>query len=234
MAEYSSLAIAANVFTSPNEAFAAIKERPKFLLPLVLLLAMQAITSLAYINSVDLGWFMDTQLQASSAELTEAQREQAAAAAARVSPMVYGAIGAVSSAVVLVVVLLLTASYYTGVSFATNDGIKFKQWFSFACWCTLPAVLGVLASLINVLAADARFMPQTELNPLSFGNLLSIDVTGKSAAERILLSLDPTTVWALTIAVLGYHAWTNRSIVKAAAIVLGPLAVILAGAAALS
>ena len=71
MAESSSLAIAMNIFTAPSAAFAALKERPRVWLPLLLLLGGYAAVSFMYMNSVDLGWFMDAQL-AQNPALTEA------------------------------------------------------------------------------------------------------------------------------------------------------------------
>jgi hypothetical protein len=225
MANNSSLSVAANIFTSPSEAFPAIKERPRVLLPIIVLLAGYCAVSFVYMNTVDLPWFMDNQLQG-NAQLTEEQREQAVAAAANVSPMIYGAIGAASTSLFVLLWMFVTALYYTGVSFITNDGVKLKQWFALVCWCTLPVVLGLVAQLANLLAGDARFMLQDEINPLAFGNLFSIDRTGASILQRIMLSIDLTAIWALVLTVLGYQAWTKSSIVKAAAIVLGPLGLI--------
>ena len=82
MAESSTLAIAMNIFTAPSAAFTALKERPRVWLPLLLLLGGYAAVNVVYVNSVDMGWFMETQL-ASNPTMTEAQREQAATAAAR-------------------------------------------------------------------------------------------------------------------------------------------------------
>src|SRR5688572_28710434 len=102
MAESSSLALAMNVFTAPSEAFAALKERPRVWLPLLLLIIGYAAVSFTYMNSVDIGWFMENQL-AQNPSMTEQQRADAAAAAADVSPMVYGAFGALTSLFIVLV-----------------------------------------------------------------------------------------------------------------------------------
>jgi hypothetical protein len=227
MTNTSSLAVAANIFTSPNEAFAVLKATPRAWLPILVLIVGSTWISFTYIYAVDLGWLIETQLQmGGGAALTDAQREEAVTASLRLSPTVYGAIGAVSSSVIVLLVLFLTALYYTGVSFVTHDGVKLKQWFALACWCTLPMVFGMLAQLVNLTVNDARFMPQDALNPLSFGNLLSIDRAGATILQRILLGIDITAIWGLVLSVLGYQSWTGSSMVKAVAIVLGPLAAI--------
>ncbi|HLF13078.1 MAG TPA: YIP1 family protein [Gammaproteobacteria bacterium] len=228
MADKSSLGIAVNIFTSPNEAFAALREQPRVLLPILVLLVGYCAVSFVYMNAVDLPWFMDVQLQSGSANLTDAQREQAVTAAASVSPMVYGAVFALTSIAFVLLWMFVTAAYYTGVSFVTNDGVKLKQWFALICWCALPTVLGIVAQLVNLMASDARFMLQDAINPLSFGNLFSIEREGASILQRTLLSIDLTALWALVLTVLGYQTWTKSSMVKTVAIVLGPLAVIVA------
>lgn len=233
MAKDSSWAIAANVFTAPNDAYPVIKELRKALLPILALIVSLSAVSFAYTGSVDMSWLVEQQLAASNAELTAEQREQAARAAASMPVGVYGAIGAVSSSAIVLLVLFLSALYYTGVSFVTNDGVKLKQWFALLCWCSLPIVLGVVAQLANLLVNDSRFMTQDELNPLAFGNLFGIDRTGAGFVERMLLGFDVTALWSMVLMILGYHAWTGGSIVKAAAVVLGPLALIVVMSAVL-
>jgi len=226
MADTSFLAIATNIFTAPSEAFAALKERPRVLLPVLLFLVCYSAVSFVYMKSVDIGWFLETQMRAGNAALTDEQITQAVNAATRISPTVYGALGAVSSSFFIFLVLFLSALYYTGASFVTGDGIKLKQWFALVCWTWLPTVLGVIAQIVNLSINDARFMLQDAINPLSFGNLLSIDRAGATILQRVLLGIDITAIWAVVLAVMGYQAFTKSSIVKAAAVVLGPLVVI--------
>jgi hypothetical protein len=171
-----------------------------------------------------LAWLIDSQLAAS--DLTTAQRDQAVEGALQIPPLAYGFIAAVPSSIIILIVYAVIALYYTGVSFATNDGIKYGQWFALFAWCSLPAVFGQLASLVNLAVSDARFLPAQQLNPLSFSSLLGIDPQGATVIESILLSMDITTLWSTVLQILGYQAFTQRSIVRATIVVLGPLAVI--------
>jgi hypothetical protein len=225
MANTAALTVATNLITSPGQAFAAIKERPAPWLPILLLLLVYVAVSFVYVNAVDLAWLIDQQLRAAGT-LTDEQRTQAVDAALRLSPSVYGAIGVGSFAVIVLVVFALSALYYTGVSFFTKTGVKFKQWFALIAWCTLPVVIGLVATLVNLLASDVRFLPQESLNPLSFGNLLAIDNEGLPTLQRVLLQLDPTTIWSLVLTVLGYQAFTQRSTLHTAIVVLAPWFVI--------
>jgi hypothetical protein len=226
MADSSYVALATNIFTAPREAFAALKERPRVLLPVVVLMIGFSAVSFYFLSHVDMGFFLDNQMRAGNASVTDAQREQAVAAATKIPPLVYGAIGAVSSIFFVFLIILLVASYYTVVSFVTNDGVKLKQWFALLCWCTLPQVLGIVAQLVNMIVNDPRFMLQDQINPLAFGNLLSIDRTGVSLVQRILLGIDVTAIWSLVLQVLGYQYFTKKSYATSAAIVLGPIAMI--------
>lgn len=231
MAETSAPAVAANVLTAPAEAFAAIKQAPRAWFPLLVLIAAYAAVSFAFTHSVDLPWFMEQQIDAqarmSGNELTAEQREQAIEGASQMSATALGSISTVSSSVFILLLVSLISLYYTGVSFATGDGIKLKQWFGMTAWSTFPIVLGLLASLANILASDARFMLQEDLNPLTFRNLLSIDTAELGLLQRILANFDLTTVWALALGVIGYHVFTQRPFLQSAGIVLGPLAAIL-------
>jgi hypothetical protein len=158
--------------------------------------------------------------------MTPEQREQAVEGAMQIPPLAYGFIVAIPAAVAILVLYSLIALYYTGVSFATNDGVKFGQWLALIAWCSLPSVLGLIASLVNLAVSDARFLPAEQLNPLSFGSLLAIDPQGATTVERILLSLDVTVVWSTVLSILGYQAFTQSSIVRAAIVVLAPVTVV--------
>lgn len=224
MAESTSAHVLTNIFTAPQAAFAAIKERPNPWFPLLAVVLSTCIVQFTYTQVVDLAWMIDTQLQ--NTQLTAEEREQAVEGALQIPPLAYGFIAAVPAAIAVLVVFAIIALYYTGVSFAMNDGIKFGQWLALIAWCSLPAVLGQIASLVNLAVSDARFMPAERLNPLSFGSLFALDARGATVVEQILLSLDVTAVWSTVLQVLGYQAFTKSSTSRAAIVVLGPLAAI--------
>jgi hypothetical protein len=71
-------------------------------------------------------------------------------------------------------------------------------------------------------------MLQDSIDPLSVGNLLSIDRTGAPTVQRYMLGLDVTLIWSLVLQVIGYQSFTNKSYATSAAVVLGPIALIVA------
>ena len=226
MADSSSVGVLSNIFTAPSQAFAAIKERPNPWLPLLVLIGAVFIVQFMYMQAVDFPWLIDHQLQQAGGNMTDAQRAQIVDATTRIPPSVLGALQGASGGIVILIIYALVALYYTGVSFATNDGHKFQQWLALIAWCSLPSVLGYIASLVNLQVVDARFLPAEQLNPLSFGSLLGLNPEGATIVQRILMSLDITVLWSTVLQILGYQAFTQRSITFSAAVVLGPLAVI--------
>jgi hypothetical protein len=224
MADSSSVGVLTNIFTAPQAAFAAIKERPSPWVPMLILIVGTFAVQFVYMQSVDFAWLMDRQLEQGG--LTDEQRRETVDAMTAIPPTVLGAAQGVSGAISLLIVYALFALYYTGVSFATHDGIKYGQWFALIWWCWMPGVFGLIASFVNLLVTDARFLPPEQLNPLSFGSLLALDGEGATMVERILLALDVTVLWAMVLQILGYQAFTQRSIVRATVVVLGPLALI--------
>lgn len=225
MADSSSVSVLANIFTSPTAAFTALKERPNPWLALLIVLGLSAAVSFLYLQVVDLPWMLDRQLS-QGASLTDAQREQMVEGALQLSPTVYGVIGIVTGTLWLFIVLAVIALYFTAVSFATNDGVKFGQWFAMGAWAVMPMVFGLLAAFVNLLVSDARFLAPEQLNPLSFANLLGIETEGASAGQIALLSRDITALWCVLLFVLGYQVFAQRSLVRAATVVLAPLVVI--------
>lgn len=226
MANTGVLAVATNIFAAPGEAFAAIKERPRLAFPLLLAILATCASAALYLSSVDLAWLIDRQLQSAQTELTDQQRADTVEALGNISPVLRAVGGGVSAALSTLVVFAVLALYLTGVSFATNTGIKFKQWFAFMAWCWMPRILAIAATLVNLLVSEARFMPPEAVNPLSFGSLLGLDGEGASSVERGLLGLDVTVIWSLVLGIIGYQTWTQRSLTHATGVVLGPIALI--------
>lgn len=225
MADSPSGSVLVNIFTSPTAAFRALKERPSPWLPLALVAFGAAAVSYLYLQVVDLPWMLDYQVS-QGGNLTDEQRKQAVDAALQLSPTVYGVISAITSPLSYVIIYALIALYFTGVSFATNDGVKYGSWFAMIAWSMVPMVFSFAASFANMLVSDVRFLPPEQLNPLSFGNLLAIDNAGATVVERSLLSLGVVALWIVGLLIVGHQVFSQRSIVRSAVVVLAPVAAI--------
>jgi Yip1 domain len=218
--------IAVNIFTSPREAFAAIRERPRFWLPLVLVVLASSATAAIYLMGVDVEWFYGEQLRNSGRNMTEEQIEQATRFMTSLPSPVLGAIGAMSAMIFLPILYLLSALYYRIVSGFTKDGVRYAQWFGLVCWCALPALLAQIATGVNLLTNDISLMPQSDVNPLSIPNLLGMELSAGSPLAGIAAYLDPTTIWTTVLTVIGYRTWTGKSLFVSILVVITPLVLI--------
>lgn len=216
----STWATALDVIVSPGEAFARLREQPRLLFPLVVLVALTCGTVLWYYRAVDLAWLVETQMQAAAPD----QQPPAALEGGAVATVI-GTVATVLAGGSLVLALVLWAAYLAFISMLTNDGLRFRLWFSLVAWCSLPMAFAQLATAVNLLVSDVSRLSPQHLNPLSFVNLLGLDTAD---AGGFVSSLDPTMLWTLALVALGYQAWTGRSAWQAGAIVLGPFVVIAA------
>ena len=203
--------ILVNIFTAPREAFAALAVRPTVLLPILALVLLNAGLVAWYYTEVDTLWMLQTTLEDAGQEVPPGLAET------------------LSAVLQILFVLLLAAGYFSLVSLFGNDGVTFKRWLSLAAWSTMPTLAGVLSAIVNVAVNDATHMRPSELNMLSFANLLGIDPAGDGGVSAVLLSLDVTAVWALALMTFGYALWTRRSAAVSLAIIAGPLVIVLAG-----
>lgn len=225
MSDSTSVGVLTNIFTAPSRAFAAIKERPSPWVPLLLISIGTAVVSYLYLKSVDMAWMLDHQL-AQGGNLTDEQRTQMVDAALKVPQGAYYVLGTLSAPISYLIYWALIALYLTGVSFATNDGVKYGQWFATIAWSMVPLLFGLAATFVNLLVSDARFLAPELLNPLSFSNLLGIDVEGMSTFQRSVLSLSVTALWVVGLLIVGHQVVSQRSIVRSAVVVLAPVVAI--------
>lgn len=229
MSMTSALATAVNVFASPGEAFRTIRERPTFLAPWLLICIATAAVNWFYISEVDLGWLIEQQLRAQTfIELTDAQIEDRVNAVADGGRGALIAQGVLGSFLVITLLMLIQAAYLKIVSAFRKDGVRYKQWFSLVAWTSLPVLLTSIATIIFVLTSDVRFVAQTGINPLSFANLLQIDMSEAGTGLSIALGLSPINIWSLILVIFGYRVLADSGLGSSIAVVLGPVILVAA------
>lgn len=222
MADSTTVGTLVNILTAPSTAFAAIKARPNPWVPLLLVSIGTAAVSYVYLQGVDFAWMLDRQFS-QGGNLTDEQRAQAVDQALQLPRGIYYVFGTLSAPISYLIAWALIALYFTGVSFATNDGVKYGQWIAMIAWSMVPLLIGLAATFVNLLVSDVRFLPPEQLNPLSFGNLLAIDTEGAPMLERSLLSLSVIALWVVGLLIVGHQVISQRSIVRSAVVVLGPI-----------
>lgn len=227
------VSVLVNIFTVPREAFSALAVRPTVLLPIVVLVLLNTAVVVGYYSQVDVQWLLQTMLEDAGQELPPSATEAPQGGGAITRTFVLAA-ATVGSVLQVVITLLIAAGYLTLVSLFGNDGVTFKRWMSAVAWSWMPTTIGLLSAVVNIAVNDVTHVRPTELNMLSFGNLLGLDAAGAGLGHTMLFSMDPTILWSLALLVFGYSLWTRRSAVSSFAIVVAPLVVVLGGIALLA
>ena len=135
--------------------------------------------------------------------------------------VIYG----ITSMISIGVMYLLHAVYFLIVSKVNGDGFEFKQWLSFVSWTSLPAALAFIAMFVMMFSSENMQIAQEALNPLSL-NELFFGMEPSKGMGRLLSSLHFPQFWSLAVMVIGYKAWTNKSMMSSALVVLMPFVVI--------
>lgn len=213
--------IALNLVTAPSLAFKQLQQRPQLLIPMLLIISVQVAVIVYYYQVVDLSWMMD-QVMARFADNPEVQQRMADSPnnmmMGRTAMTISGAVGA---AIVYPAIWAAFAVYFVLVSLTSGDGIKFKQWYCLVCWCSLPVILRAIASLVTIMLSSNGQIGQEQLNPLSLNNLFFGLHTGEDGVA-FLSAIDLISLWCMTLTVIGYQSWSQKSWGTAAAIVLAP------------
>lgn len=216
-----------NVFASPGEAFASLKEKPRFLWAWLIFVTCTALVQFLYMNSVDIEWFYEQQL-ASRPDMTEAQIEQSVRLISSFPQWAISSRTLVATALFYTGIFLVQALYFRIVSAITKDGLLYKKCFSLVCWASLPSVFSSLAQTVKLLTSDVSLMPINDINPLSFASILDLDPIGSGALDQIIMNFDLTTVWSLILLIVGYKIFSGKDVVTAALIAAMPTAIIVA------
>lgn len=210
-----------NIYMAPAAAFAALKERPTALLPALALILASCAVTFWYYRGVDVGWLLERSID--PANLTPEARQALSSAATGPARYVTMATSTAAAGLVVLVVFLVNAGYLSLVSQLTNDGVRFKQWFSLVCWSSLPGLLSQIASLVNLAVSDVSHLPQEHINPLSYASLLDLELAaGTGSGTRILASMDPLVLWTLALMLIGYRLWTGKGVIASALIAWAP------------
>ncbi|GGY80860.1 hypothetical protein GCM10011613_27390 [Cellvibrio zantedeschiae] len=215
-----------NIITAPKQAFPAIKEKPSVLFPLGLILAA-AISSMVYFYAtVDFAWMIEQMVNAQTAGKTDAEREAMHKAMSSMSSTVMGVSSVAGLVIGISIFYSIMAAYLMLVNkLLDSDNLGFKAWFSFICWCSIPAIFTSLASLINVMLASNGQITLESLNPISFNNLF-LHIAPNDPLFGPINAWDPMMLWSMGLMIFGFNQWTGKSLAKSAAIVLAPSVII--------
>ncbi len=216
-----------NIFVSPAEAFASLKEKPRFLLALLLIMTGACLVQFMYFNGVDIQWFFEQQL-AANPNMTQTQAEQTGQIVSNLPPAGIAVFFGLIAAVFTGIAILIQALYFKVISGITKDGLRYKQYFALMCWATMPGLLSSLAQFVKISTSDVSLMPATDINPLSLWGLLNLEPLGTGTLDQIVMNTDPTTIWSMGLAIFGYKILSGKDWATAAMIALIPVIIVYA------
>jgi len=203
------LALLSALVFEPRKAFDEIAQRPRFWFPLLLLIVASVGLSVWYCSIVDIQWLTDQTLRNSglTRRMTEEQIEAAIARGTRgaiiAQALIVGSLGLVLLRVLESVYLLLAGKI-------TNVQRSFRQWFALSCWTSLPGVLAVVPAAMVLLGATSPQIPQADLQPLSFNELL-LHLTPKDSGYLLWSNFGVLSLLSLYLSSLGVKLWSGRS-----------------------
>jgi hypothetical protein len=196
--------LAQQMFTSPAKAFAALKERPVFALPLWLMLLGTMLVTGWYYGIVDIAWLQDQQMEA--ANVPAAQRE----AMANVPRAVYLFSATIAAPIFIVVIMVIGALYFMLAGAITNVRYPFKHWFAFNWWAASPAIIAFIPSLLILATASTTEIPTSALQPLS-ANELIFHLEPGAKGYNFLSTIGLVQLVTAALTVVGVRVWSGRS-----------------------
>ena len=212
-----------SIFFEPTETFAALRERPRFLVATLILIALTLVITILIFQKVNYEEVVRRAIETNprAEQMTPEQKEQAIAmqtgplgkAFAYAVPVIFGVIALTAGAA-----LYLLGTYLMGGRMSYKQALSVWAYSSFP-----PAVLGSLLAIVLLLlksADDLDFSrPGAGLVVTNLGALLG---EGTSPVLRALLSwFDLFTFYGMFLAAVGLRKVGKLSSGSAWAIVIG-------------
>jgi hypothetical protein len=223
------------VFFEPGKTFADIAERPRFWVPLILMIA----ASLAFTITISqrIGWdrVVRHQLESRMAQMSDQQREAISRAMDMQVKMVsiFGYAGGILG---VPVSYLIVGGILLGIVRGIMSApVKFKQAFAIMCYASLPSLIfTVLAIVVMLLKNPDDFDLQ---NPLVFNPGAFMDPQSPlKFLHSVASSLDLFTIWTILLVATGLKAAGGRKLSFGGALtaVALPWAILVLGRASLT
>jgi hypothetical protein len=219
------ITLAGLMVTSPSAAFAELRERPRFWMPLVVLAVAMIAQQFWYYSIVDIDWLKD-HLYTGNARIDAMPPEARARMMEMMSrkALTWGTV--ISLAIFIPLIFAIMAGYYKLAGKITNANQTYKQWFTLATWSALPMLVGTVSGAVILLMqqSNAQLGP-SELQILS-ANELFFHRTPAQPGYQLLQLLSPITFWTWALGIIGVKTWSGRSWVFSSVFMLLPMAVI--------
>jgi hypothetical protein len=191
-----------DIYLQPGKVFAALKDKPTFLVPLLLTIVVSVVMVAVYFAQVDGPWLIERML-AANPEATAKEIEQAR----KVMPgaQVMGYISMASIAVLAVLVTLVIALYYWIAGKIAGHALSFRHGLSLTAWSGMPTLLGGIVGLVGAITMT----PQTTMESLQVFNIdpLFVELPLDHAWSTFAKGFSLLMFWAIGLAALGWRTW---------------------------
>ena len=216
-----------NIFLEPGKVFAALKDKPTFLVPTLLAAVLTALAATLYFLNVDADWFANQQLQAMAGDMSKAELEQ-------VGQMMPGArtMAWFTAPMVLLTVALsyvVFAFYYWLAGKVTGNAMSFRQGLALVSWAGMPMVIGAVIALVAVFTSS----PQSSFESMQLLNVdpLLVQLPVDHDWSRLAKSFSLLNLWVWFLGALGWKTWFRTGWGQALSVVLRPSLLIYGGMA---
>lgn len=231
MGEFSRLT---GIFFEPKKAFADIAQRPRWIVPMVLVIL--AVICVTTTMSQRIGWERMFRQQAATSsrvqQMTPEQREQTLAMQIK-----FASVGAYAAALVGVPLYnVVVAAVLLGIAGGIlSGGLKFKQVFAIVCYSGLPGVLSAILTIAVIFLKNPdEFNFQ---NPLAFNVGAFMDPTTTSKfVYSLASSMDLFVFWTMFLMATGLKTAAGKKLTFGGALfaVMLPWAIWVVGKSALA
>lgn len=196
----SSIARVIGVLTSPERAFRSLKERPTWLLALMILIIAGVGAYYLLSQRMDMGEVVRDSLEQSGREMTEDQLEQAIDMAEK-----FGSMFSMGAIVIgtPIFYLLGTLGIWVAVKLVGAE-LTFKQNFATFVHAQLPHAASAVLSLPAILSRDEFHFADLKTGsvlPSSLGHFAPEETS--TAVISLLSSVDVFSIWALVLLIIG-------------------------------
>jgi hypothetical protein len=230
----SSIARVVGVLFSPTRTFEVIRERPTWLVAVVVLVAVSMISGYFVVQKLDIEDVVRSSIGNSSRQLSEDQLEQAIAIQEKVIPV----ISIAGPVVFLPAACLLTALLFWVLLKMLGGEFSYKASFAATVHGLVPTGILALLGLPVVLSRSELGYEEVRSGSILASNLAVFASEETSNAMRTLLaSFDVFSIWSVVLLTIGFGVVARVSRAKATAAVIGLWVVFIlfkVGAAAIS
>ncbi|MGN6182598.1 MAG: Yip1 family protein [Thermoanaerobaculia bacterium] len=198
---------------APADTFQDIARKPDWVVPLILIVLLQIVSSLILVPKIDFSTAFREQMQKSGRKMSEADLERAekmAGAFAKVTGYASPVIG-VGMIVAIAAILMLTFRLFGGDN-------NFMQSFSVTLYSWIPMlILGVI--MMIVLFSRESIDPRQMATLVRSNPGFTVDMTANPVLFALASSFDLFTIWMLVLLSIGFSTISLLSRMKSAVLI---------------